>query len=165
MVVFRSYILWIQRAVRRQIEFLSHAGVGGVGEGVFAVGGVLQLAAAQGQAHHHVRQFRPQVRGVALAAHLGHLGFLVSVRRGLEVGGVLRGDFRQGVGLELVENVVGGGFQRGAADVYVGADAVFGQDAFVGGVFDFGLALDIMDFGEQRFFGGGLRRRSPVWRR
>jgi hypothetical protein len=103
-------------AIGGRSNLLSHAGVGGVGVGVFAVGGVLQLAAAHGQAHHHVRQLRFARCGVALAAHLRHLGFLVGVVRGLEVGGVLGGDFRQGVGLELVENGVGGGFQRGAAE-------------------------------------------------
>jgi hypothetical protein len=39
----------IQRAVPGQIEFASHARVGRVGEGIFAVGGVLGLAAARGQ--------------------------------------------------------------------------------------------------------------------
>jgi hypothetical protein len=41
----RIFFLWIQRAVQRQIEFASHAGVGRVGEGIFAVGGVLELTA------------------------------------------------------------------------------------------------------------------------
>lgn len=114
------------------------------------------MAAAQGQAHHHIRQLRPQILGIALAAHLRHLGCLVGVGRGLEICGVLRGNFRQGVGLELVQNVVGGGFQRGTADVYVGANAVFGKGVAVADVFDFGLALDVMDFGQQHLFGGGL---------
>jgi hypothetical protein len=46
--------LRIQRSVHEQIEFASHAGVGGVGPGIFAVGGVLELAAAHGQAGQFV---------------------------------------------------------------------------------------------------------------
>src|ERR1035438_5416440 len=57
------------------------------------------------------------------------------------------------VGLELVQDGVGGGFQRGTAGVYVLADAVFGQDAVVAGVFELGLALDVMNFTEQHAFG------------
>jgi hypothetical protein len=39
----------IQRPVQGQIEFASQAGVGGIGVGIFAVGGMLELAAAHGQ--------------------------------------------------------------------------------------------------------------------
>jgi hypothetical protein len=46
---WRNFVLTPPRAVQGQIEFTSHAGVGRVGEGVFAVGGVLELAAARGQ--------------------------------------------------------------------------------------------------------------------
>ena len=42
-----SSLSWIQWAVQGQVEFASHAGVGRVGEGKFAVGGVLELAAAR----------------------------------------------------------------------------------------------------------------------
>jgi hypothetical protein len=44
-----SSLSWTQRAVRWQIKFASHAGVGRVGEWVFAVGCALELAAARGQ--------------------------------------------------------------------------------------------------------------------
>lgn len=142
--------------VGREVEFDSHAGAGGVGEREFAVGGVLELAAARGQAHHHLRQLRLQIRGVALAAHLVHLGLFVGVERGLQIRAVLGGDFGQGVGLELVDDVAGGGFQQRAADVNVGAHAIFSQCRAVGGIFQLGLALDVMDLGEQNSFGGRL---------
>src|SRR5674476_1554764 len=153
--------LRIQRLAGGQVEFLPDAGVGGVGPGIFAVGGVLELAAAHGQAVHHGRQFHAQRGRVAFSADLIGLGLLVGVERGLEVGAVLGGDRGQGVGLELVDDVGGGGFQRGAVEVQVGADGVFGQDvAVAAGVFETGLALDVMDFAQQRglggVFGGGL---------
>jgi hypothetical protein len=44
-----SSLSWIQWAVQGQVEFASHADVGRVGEGIFAVGGVLGLAAARYQ--------------------------------------------------------------------------------------------------------------------
>jgi len=44
---FTVFLSRIQRAVEGQVEFASHARVGRVGEGKFAVGGVLGLAAAR----------------------------------------------------------------------------------------------------------------------
>jgi len=142
--------------VGRQVEFLSHARAGGVVEGKFAVGGVLQLAAAHAKAFNHLRKAGVLVCGIAFAHHLVHFRFLVIVQRRLQIGAVLGGDFGERVGLELVQNVSGGGFQHGAADGDVFADAVFGQHGFVSGIFQLGLALDVMDFVEQRFFGGGF---------
>ena len=69
---------------------------------------------------------------------------------------MLRDDFGKGVGLEFVEDIAGGGFEEGAIALQFVANAVFGVRGMVGGIFHLGLALDVMDFGEQIVLGGGL---------
>ena len=79
-------------------------------------GGVLQLAAARGEAFHHRRELGVVGDSVAFAGYLGDFGFLVGFERELQIRAVLGGDLGQGVGLEFVDDVGGGGLQRGEGD-------------------------------------------------
>jgi hypothetical protein len=67
------FVLRIQRTIQRQVKFAFQSGVGGISVGIFAVGGMLYLAAAHGEAFHHRRQLIAQGGGIALLALLRHL--------------------------------------------------------------------------------------------